>query len=66
MNLHKEKNNYFCALLLVCMLSSSTWNDGLNGIIQEDAPLEKLAEVFLFTEGPPPILMVMYFYRPTQ
>lgn len=34
------------------MLSCSIRNDGLTGIIQDGAQLEKLADGFLFTEGP--------------
>jgi gluconolactonase len=52
MNLLKGKSNYFCALLLVCLLSSFIWQDRLNAIIQDGAQLEKNAAGFLFTEGP--------------
>lgn len=42
----------FLALLLFFILCSFAQDDGLNRIIQDGAQLEKLADGFLFTEGP--------------
>jgi gluconolactonase len=45
-------NKLLITLLLVCISLSFVQKDGLNEIIQPGAQLEKLADGFLFTEGP--------------
>ncbi|HAM10773.1 MAG: gluconolactonase [Bacteroidetes bacterium GWE2_41_25] len=47
-----KSRNLFLSLLLFLVLCSFVKDDGLNSIIQDGAQLEKLADGFLFTEGP--------------
>jgi gluconolactonase len=46
------KNRNFFVLVLLIILSGFIKDDGLNSIIEDGAQLEKLADGFLFTEGP--------------